>query len=101
MCALSATARVEERLEGALGQLRQRRGGVPETEKALRRHHHERPCDGVERLTAEQVEVLGGGGAVGDPQVLLRGQLQEPLEPGAGVLGPVSLVPVRQQERQA
>ena len=41
-------------------------------------------------------DVLG----VDDADVLLRGQLQEALEPGARMLGPVALVAVRQQQRQ-
>ena len=39
--------------------------------------------------------------AVRDPDVLLRGELEEALEPRARVLGAVALVAVRQQQRQA
>ena len=39
--------------------------------------------------------------AVRDAHVLLRGELEEALEPRARVLGPVALVAVRQEERQA
>ena len=56
---------------------------------------------GVERLAPQQVEVLGGGRAVRDADVLLRGELEEALEPRARVLGPVALVAVREQQRQA
>src|SRR6476620_5370955 len=61
----------------------------------------ERAGDGVERLAAEQVEVLRGGGAVRDPDVLLRSELEEPLEPGARVLRPVALVAVREEQGEA
>ena len=98
--ALSGTSGVEHRPEGAGREILEGRRGLLEPQQALRRHHDERPRDRIERLPAEQVEVLGGGGAVRDPHVLLRGELQEPLEPGARVLGPVALVAVRQQERQ-
>ena len=60
----------------------------------------ERPRDRVERLLAEEVEVLGGGRRVRDADVLLRGELQEALEAGARVLGAVALVAVRQEQRQ-
>ena len=72
-----------------------------EPEEPLRRHHDQRPGRGVERLTPEQVEELRRGGAVRDPDVVLGSLLQEPLEPGARVLGPVALVAVRQQKRQS
>ena len=42
-----------------------------------------------------------GGRAVRDPDVVLGRELEEALEPGAGVLRPVALVAVRQEERQA
>ena len=82
-------------------ELLDRRGGLLEPEQALRRHHDERPRRRVERLAAEQVEELARGRAVGDPDVVLRALLEEPLEPRARVLGPVALVAVRQQQRQA
>ena len=46
------------------------------------------------------MEELRRGGAVRDSDVVLRSLLEEPLEPGARVLGPVSLVTVRQQQRE-
>ena len=55
---------------------------------------------GVERLPAEQVEVLGRRRAVRDADVLLRAELEEALEPRARVLRAVPLVAVRQQQRQ-
>ena len=47
------------------------------------------------------MEELGGGRAVGDPDVVLGPLLEESLEPRARVLGAVAFVAVRQQERQA
>ena len=91
---------VDDGPEGAVGELRERRGRLLEPEQALRRHHDERPRARVERLAAQQVEVLRGGRAVRDPDVLLRGELEEPLEAGARVLRPVALVAVREQQRQ-
>ena len=69
-------------------------------QQPLRRHHDQRPRARVERLPPQQVEVLRRGRAVGDADVLLRGELQEALEPRGGVLGPVALVAVREQQRQ-
>src|SRR5439155_26187408 len=52
-------------------------------------------------LAAQQMEVLRRRRAVRDADVLLRRELEEPLEARARVLGPVALVAVRQQQRQA
>ena len=46
------------------------------------------------------MEVLGRRGAVGNPNVLVRRKLQVPLQPGTGVLRPLALVAVRQQEHE-
>ena len=46
------------------------------------------------------MEVLRRRRAVRDPDVLLGGELEEALELRARVLGPVPLVPVRQEQRQ-
>ena len=61
----------------------------------------ERPPLGPPHLCAQQVEVLGRGRRLGDPEVAPGGQGQEPLDPGRGVLGTLSLVPVRQQQDQS
>ena len=89
---------VEERREAPVGEVGEGRGGRLEPQEALRGHHDQRPRGRVERLPAEQVEVLRRGGRVRDPDVLLRRELEEPLEPRARVLGPVALVPVREQD---
>ena len=91
---------VDHGLEPAAGEVAERRRGLLQAQQALRRHDDERPGGRVERLPAQQVEVLRGGRAVGDPDVLLRRELQEALQPRARVLGPVALVAVREQQRQ-
>ena len=68
------------------GTGKRREPGVLQAQEALRGHHHERPRARVERLPPQQVEVLRGGGAVDDADVLLRRELEEALQPGAGVL---------------
>ena len=83
---------VEHRPEAPVGEIVERRRRVLEAQQALRRHHDERARARVERLAAQQVEVLRGRRAVRDPDVLLRGELQEALEPRARVLRPVALV---------
>ena len=55
----------------------------------------------IERLPAEEVEVLRRGGRVDDPDVLLCGQLEEPLEACARMLQSVPLVAVRKKKREA
>ena len=50
---------------------------------------------------AHQVEVLSGGRAVDDADIVLGGLLQEPLQAGARVLGAAALIAVRQEQRQA
>ena len=71
-------------------------------QQALGREHDERKrIDGQQRrLPAQQVEVLRRGRAVGDPDVGVGGELQEPLGTGAGVIGPLPFVRVRQQQHQ-
>ena len=92
---------VEHRLERALGEVGERRGRLAQAEQPLRRHHDQRARDRLERLAAEQMEELRGGGRVDDPDVVLGRRLQEALEPGAGVLRPVSLVAVRKKQDEA
>ncbi len=82
------------------GEVLERGGRLLEPKQAFRSHHDQRPRRGVERLPAEQVEELARGGAVRDPDVVLRSLLEEALEPRARVLGPVALVAMREQERQ-
>ena len=92
---------VEHGLEAAAGELVERRAGLLQAQQALGRHDDERPCGRVERLPPEQVEVLRCRRHVGDADVLLGRELEEPLQLGARVLRPVALVAVREQQRQA
>src|SRR5438045_1424107 len=71
-------------------------------QQALRREEYERPwveCEQLD-LAAQDVEILGGAGAVGDPQVVFRRHLQEALNARAGVLRPLTLVAVRKQHHE-
>ena len=79
----------------------ERRSRLLETQQSLRGHHDERAADGVERLSAKQMEVLRRRRAVRDADVLLRSELEEALEPRARVLRSVSFVSVREQKGQA
>src|SRR5579875_858783 len=90
----------QHRLKPAAGQLLQTAGGLGQAEQALGRENHQRPRLGHPRLPTQQVEVLRGGGGIGHPDVALGGQLQEPLDPGRGVLGTGPLIAMRQQQRQ-
>ena len=88
--------------EAALGQLLRRRRDQRMAEQALRREHDERQrIDDEQRgLTAQQMEILGGGRAVGDPHVQIGRELEEPLGPGAGVIRPLPFVRVREEQHQ-
>jgi hypothetical protein len=70
-------------------------------QQALGRHDHQRLAEGALHLAAQGVEVLRRGGQVADLDVVLGAELQEALEVGAGVLGPLALVAVRQQQDEA
>ena len=80
---------VEHRTERALCEVGERRRGVLQAQEPLRRQHDERPRGRRERLSAQQVEVLRGGRAVRDADVLLRGQLQEALGRALECSGPL------------
>ena len=72
-------------------------------QQALGGHHDQRPGVLAERrcLSAQQEEVLRGGRAVGDADVVLGGLLEEALQAAAGVIRPLALPGVRQQQHQA
>ena len=92
---------VEHGLEGALGELLERRGGHRVPEEALGRHDDQGTLVVLERgLGAQQVEVLGRRREVGDAHVLVRGELEVALQAGAGVLGSLALVAVRQEQHE-
>ena len=62
------------------------------------RHDDQRALPGAPRLAAEQVEVLRRRGRVGDADVALGRELEEPLQPRARMLGALALVAVRQEQ---
>src|SRR5262245_66644024 len=72
------------------------------TEQTLRRQHEERQGVLVKQLclAAQEMEVLSGRRAVDEAQVDSGGSLQNALWPGAGMLGPLSLVAVRQEKHE-
>ncbi len=63
-------------------------------------HHDERLAEGPQHLPPQHVEELGRRGAVDHLDVVLRAQPEEPLDPGARVLGALTLVAVGQQHRE-
>ena len=70
-------------------------------EHALRREDDQRLAPLAQRLAAQQVEVLRGGRGLADLDVVAGGELQVALDAGAGVLGALAFVAVREQERDA
>ena len=74
---------VDHLLERAFREVGERRGGLLQTQEPFGRHHDERAAGGVQRLTSEQMEVLPRCRGIGHPDVLLRGELEEPFQPCA------------------
>ena len=64
---------------------------------ALGREDDQRLAPGAQGLAAEEVEVLRGGRGLGDLHVVAGGELEVALHAGAGVLGPLAFVAVREQ----
>ncbi|MCY1222428.1 hypothetical protein D9M72_345210 [compost metagenome] len=91
----------DDRLEVALGQVRQRRHGVLVTQQRLRRHDHQRLAEQTDHLAAQQVEDLGRRGRLADLHVVVRAKLQEALDTGRAVFRALAFVAVRQHQRQA
>jgi len=88
--------------EAAFGQLARRRQHHLVTEQALRGEHDQRQRVDREqrRLPPQQVEELRSGRAVGEPQVDIGGHLKKALRAGAGMIGTLSFVRVRQQQHE-
>ena len=96
-----AVARVVDGvLEPTVGELLEPGGRLLHPQERLRRHHDERPPGSCERLPPERMEVLRRGAQVEHRDVVLRRELEEPLEAGARVLRPGALVAVREQQGQ-
>ena len=64
----------------------------------LRREHDQRPVDAVQRVPAQQVEVVRRRRRHRDRHRALGPQQQEPLDAARRVVGPLALVAVRQQQ---
>ena len=95
------TVVADHRRETPLGQIPQRRRGGGRAQQALGGHCDERLAPAPQRLAPQEMEVLRRGGGLADLHVVLGGELEEALEPGAGVLRPLPLVAVRQQQDEA
>ena len=67
----------------------------------LRRHDDERLSERPLHLPAQDVEILRGRGEVADLDIVLRAELEETLEPRAGMLRALAFVAVRQQQHDA
>ena len=49
------------------------------------------------QLAAQHVEVVGGRGRIDHLHIVLGAELQEPLQPGGGMLRPLPFIAMRQQ----
>jgi len=88
---------VEDFLEAGIGEILGARDGILGAQEALGRHDDERLAVGAVDLAAEGVEILGRRGGIDDLHVFLRAELEEALEAGAGVLGALAFVAVREE----
>src|SRR5207302_474935 len=70
-------------------------------QQALGRHQEQGLAELPLELPAEDVEVLRRRRRITDLNVVFGAGLQEPFQPGAGMLRPLALVAVRQQHHQA
>jgi len=70
-------------------------------QQRLRRHDHQGLAEFPAHLTTQDVEIIGGGGAVDHLQIVFGAQLQEALKAGRGVLGALALIAVGQEHDQA
>src|SRR5215216_4462976 len=80
----------------AARQLFNRGSGFGKAEQALGRYQNERLAYVLPRLAAQHMKILSGGRAVDHLHVLLRAELQEPLDARARMLGPLPFIPVGQ-----
>src|ERR1700686_2242300 len=76
------------------------------TEHSLGSENDERlseaaPVRTAVHLAAQHMEVLRGGAGVDHLHIVFGAELQEALNAGAGVLGTLALITVRQQQHQA
>src|SRR5579875_8412 len=85
----------------AVGHLVEPRDGALVAQQALRRHQNQGLPDFAFYLPAQDVKVVGRRRAIGNLHVVFRTHLQEAFEPRRGMLGPLTLVTVRQQADEA
>ena len=88
-------------MEAAAGQLAHRGTRRRHAQVPLGGHDHQRLAGPRQGLGPEQVEVLRRRRRVGHPDVVLGGEHEEALQPGAGVLRPLALEAVGEQQHQA
>src|SRR5579883_2012617 len=90
-----------DRQEALVSEVLDRGAGVRVAQHAFRGEHDQRLAPVAQGLAAQQVEILGGVGGLADLEIVARGQLQEALDAGAGVLRSLPFVAVRQKQHQS
>ena len=89
--------RAEDFFEPAMDEFFGRRGSKLRSQQALRCHDNERFNEVALHLATQHMKVLRCGGQVTDLDVVVSARLEETLEPGAGVLGALPLIAMREQ----
>ena len=92
---------INDGVEAAFGQLERCRCHRWMAQQALWRQHEQRQrvCDEQQRLPPSDMKHARRS-AVDKSQVEVRGGLQNPFGPGAGMLGALALVSVRQEKHK-
>ena len=85
----------------SLRHIVERRDRMPVAQQALWGHHNQRAPQWSDHLPPQQVKELGRRGRDTNLHVVVAAQLQEPLEPGGGMLRTLTLHPMGQKECQA
>ena len=88
-------------LEGAAGQIGNGAGGTRVPQESFGGENDEGLDDLSKGLAADEVKVVGRGGGVGDGHIVLGAKLEESLEAGAGVFGPLPVVAVGEKKGKA
>ena len=90
----------DDREEGTPNEVFYRRDDAPTSQKLFRRESNERPARTLISLRAQHVEMVGRGRRLADPHVVLRTQLEIPLDSRGGMVGPLAFVSVGKEEHE-
>ena len=91
----------ENLLKTAAGTIFDGAGGAGVAEHPLGGHDHQGLDGFADGLAAEEMEIVGRGGGIGDDPVVLGAELEEALEPGARMFRTLTVVAVGKKKGDA